>query len=89
MMKIGARVRMTRKFRRALRGQGYRKPRWMYYGARKHVREFGRCEGIVEGLVEWSMNPEVAPGPEVNVRWQPSNLRYMYLPEDLEVIRES
>ena len=45
-----------------------------------HIEEFGDCIGIVIGPVEpdW---------PEVDVRWQPSNLRYAYLPEDLEKVK--
>lgn len=46
-----------------------------------HVAEFGNCVGVVEDSVEWS-NQHV--GPEVNVRWAPSGLRYAYHPDDLE-----
>jgi hypothetical protein len=49
-------------------------------GSREHVREFGECVGIVEGPVDYGTQR----GPEVNVRWQPSNLRYGYHPDDLE-----
>lgn len=36
-----------------------------------HLKEFGTCIGIVQG-------PTHAGWPEVDVRWQPSNLRYGY-----------
>lgn len=42
----------------------------------QHMEEFGDCEGIVEGPVGGS-------GPEVNVRWEPSGLRYGYDPKHL------
>jgi len=48
-----------------------------------HIREFGECVGIVQGLTDFGKQK----GPEVDVRWQPSNLRYAYLPEELEVVR--
>lgn len=51
-----------------------------------HIREFGRCVGIVEGPVDWNKPGESDPakfGPAVDVRWIPSNLRYMYDPSDL------
>lgn len=41
-----------------------------------HVNEFGDCEGVVEDKV-W--NDE----DDVNVRWQPSGLRYAYDPNTL------
>ena len=54
--------------------------------SREHVEEFGDCEGIVGDLMDF--NNEIPPdpdkiGPEVNVYWQPSNLRYGYHPNDL------
>ncbi len=49
-----------------------------------HVREFGGCIGIVEDLVDFGTQK----GPEVNVRWQPSNLRYAYHPKDLIVCND-
>ena len=49
-----------------------------------HVEEFGDCEGIVEEFVVWNPgSPDEHIGPEVDVRWQPSNLRYAYLPSML------
>jgi hypothetical protein len=41
-----------------------------------HVDEFGDCIGIVEDKV-WEYDDII------NVRWQPSGLRYMYNPKTL------
>lgn len=55
-----------------------------------HVAEFADCVGIVDGPVDY--NDGVSPfdpsklGPEVDVRWQPSRLRYGYDPKDLVVL---
>lgn len=56
-----------------------------------HVLEFGACEGIVEGPMDFNTcKPGEAGydpakvGPEVDVRWQPSKLRYGYHPDDLD-----
>jgi hypothetical protein len=49
-------------------------------GCAEHVAEFGGCEGVVEGPVAWSAEQV---GPEVNVRWAPSGLRYAYHPDEL------
>jgi hypothetical protein len=43
-----------------------------------HVDEFGDCIGIVEDKA-W------IDDDAVNVRWQPSGLRYMYSPETLVI----
>lgn len=58
-----------------------------------HVEEFGECVGVVDGPVDYnSCEPghpdydESKVGPEVDVRWKPSNLRYGYHADDLEVI---
>ena len=54
---------------------------------KEHVDEFGDCIGIVEGFVNYNNDGENDPekiGPELNVRWQPSNLRYGYDVENLE-----
>lgn len=48
-------------------------------GSSEHVAEFGACVGQVEGLVDYGS----AKGPEVDVRWEPSGLRYAYHPDDL------
>ena len=47
-----------------------------------HVEEFGDCVGVVEGPVDCA----TSQGPEVDVRWQPSNLRYGYHPDSLDVV---
>lgn len=92
---IGERVRLTRKARTALRwarvyyGNGSQSTgypmRWM-------VREFGRCVGVVECPTDYNNvnpgHPDYDPdkvGPEVDVRWLPSCLRYAYDPADLEL----
>lgn len=56
-----------------------------------HVEEFGECIGVVDGLMDYNNCEPGDPaydasklGPEVDVRWQPSNLRYGYASEDLE-----
>ena len=58
-----------------------------------HVEEFGDCVGIVQGPTDHndceptdSAYDPSKIGPEVNVRSQPSNLRYAYHPSDLEFI---
>lgn len=71
MMK-GTKVRMSAKLKNKLRANG----------SHDHVNEFGRCVGVVQGLVEY---PD-RHGPEVNVKWLPSNLRYAYHPTDLEIV---
>lgn len=78
----GDRVRMSEALRAQLRAAGS--------GA--HVDELGECVGVVQGPTDWN---GVAPGdpawraellgPEVDVRWQPSNLRYCYDPSELEL----
>lgn len=59
----------------------------------EHVKEFGNCTGVIEGLVDYnSVKPGETGydpskvGPEVNVRWKPSNLRYAYSLDDLDEI---
>jgi hypothetical protein len=60
-----------------------------------HIDEFGDCVGLIEGFVDFNdvdrEHPDWLPnrvGPEVNVRWQPSNLRYAYHPEDLDWVED-
>lgn len=45
----------------------------------EHVAEFGQSFGVVIGHAEGDW-------PEVDVRWEPSGLRYAYLPGDLEAV---
>jgi hypothetical protein len=78
-MTPGTRVRMSQKCKDRLRANKS--------GA--HVNEFGSCTGVVEGLTNWGPHNGKGPdviGPEVDVRWAPSNLRYAYHPDDLEVV---
>ena len=49
----------------------------------EHIEEFGDTIGIVECLMDFGNSK----GPELDVRWY-SNLRYGYLPEELEVIED-
>lgn len=69
---IGKTVRMSAKHKVALAANG----------CAEHVEEFGGCEGVVEDLVNYGEQQ----GPEVNVRWQPSGLRYAYHPDQLEAV---
>jgi len=58
-----------------------------------HLKEFGNCEGLVLGLTDYnnckpgaeSYDPRKV-GPEVDVRWLPSRLRYAYDPALLELV---
>lgn len=57
---------------------------------KEHVDEFGECIGIVEDKVNYNRDGENDPdkiGPEYNVRWYPSKLRYGYSLEQLEKIK--
>ncbi len=75
-MKTGDKVKMSDTFKKMLTENG----------SKEHIDEFGDCIGIVEGLVNYNNDGENNPdkiGPEFNVRWQPSKLRYGYLPENL------
>lgn len=62
-------VRMAQAFKERTRGTNI-----------EHVDEFGDCQGF---LLEYVQYPGQI-GPEVEVYWQPSNLHYGYMPEDLE-----
>jgi hypothetical protein len=67
----GTKVRMSQQLKNNL----------LNNGSQEHLKEFGDCIGVVVGLV--FPNGE---GPELDVRWQPSNLRYGYSPELLEIV---
>jgi len=100
-LKKGDRVRMTAALKAKMRGnclpgkhvdpQGVRQTDdECLYCSTDHIEEFGECVGVVDGLVDWNVVPPsdplyVEPGPEVDVRWQPSNLRYAYDPNDLQL----
>lgn len=55
-----------------------------------HVDEFGDCVGVVIGFTDYNNKGDVRDenkvGPEVDVRWAPSNLRYAYHPDYLETV---
>lgn len=59
----------------------------------RHVAEFGNSTGVVLGLTDFNNHKPGTSrfnleniGPEVDVRWEPENLRYSYLPEHLTVV---
>lgn len=68
-MKPGTIVKMSRKCKDDMIKDGYA----------GHVEEFGACTGVVIGLTDYGSSS----GPEVDVRWKPSNLRYAYHPDEL------
>ena len=69
-MRPGTKVRMSEEIKRL----------FIANGSHEHVEEFGDCEGVIIGLVDYGNG---IFGPELDVRWQPSNLKYMYGPEHL------
>lgn len=71
-MNTGDRVRMSEAL----------KARFRANGGEDHVAEFGECVGVVEGSLDYGTQK----GPEVDVRWEPSRLRYGYHPDDLELV---
>lgn len=70
-MTEGTKVRMSAKLKESLSRND----------SAEHVREFGNCIGVVLGPTDYKS----CLGPEVDVRWLSSNLRYAYHPDDLEV----
>ena len=85
MIRPGDRVRMNNKIKHAL----------IQNSCEDHVKEFENCIGIVQCLTDYnnclpndSSYDVRKVGPEWDVRWQPSNLRYAYSEEDLEIINE-
>lgn len=69
----GRHVRMAAAYKDSLKGTP---------DGREHVAEFGKCVGIVLGPVDYGVHL----GPEVDVQWQPSGLKYGYAIHQLEVI---
>lgn len=58
----------------------------LFRGNFRHLFEFGFRKGIVEDFVNYNNeneNLKAKIGPEINIRWLPSKLRYCYLPEEL------
>jgi hypothetical protein len=83
---VGIRVRMTAAFKAANREAPLAVRKLLDDDAQlTNVEEFGDCVGKVDGLVDWGDGPS---GPEVDVRWEPSNLRYAYATKDLEVVKD-
>ena len=74
-MTAGTRVRMTAAFKAA------HSHKQEFAGCHEQVEEFGDCVGVVIGPVDW---PDGTYGPELDVRWEPSGLKYAYKPQDLE-----
>lgn len=70
----GDRVKISKELKRIFRSNG----------SAEHVREFGGCLGIVDGPTDYGGG---VYGPELDIRWQPSGLRYAYAPEYLQVDR--
>jgi len=50
--------------------------------SKAHLAEFGHCVGVVQGPTSYG----ATSGPEVDVRWEPSGLRYAYRPDQLQVL---
>jgi len=71
-MKPGTQVKMSQSLKETFKKNG----------CNDHVMEFGNCVGIVQGYTDYGSQM----GPEVDVRWSPSNLRYAYHPNDLIVV---
>jgi hypothetical protein len=93
MLKSGDRVRMTEALKVAFRKNClngiHQGPMGIHDGqcwdcSGDHVDEFGDCVGVVEDLVDFGCEL----GPEVNVRWEPSGLRYGYLLDELELAND-
>jgi hypothetical protein len=58
-------------------------------GLKEHVEEFGDCIGTVLGPVDFNNPGEIRDenkvGPEIDVVWFPSRLRYAYDEDNLEL----
>jgi len=84
-LKKGDRVRMSETLKRNFR----------LNGSGEHIDEFGDCIGFVIGETDYNNVKPGEPdydrrkiGPEVDVRWQPSNLRYGYDPKKLVLVED-
>jgi hypothetical protein len=88
-LKRGDLVRMTHQFKSLMSvGQwvdGEDGRHWRP-NSRAHIKEFGRKIGVVLGLVDWG-NGNI--GPEYDVRWKHTKLKYAYAQEDLQIVRRS
>ena len=55
-------------------------------GSGEHVKEFGECVGLVDGLTNNNNDGEYdlyKIGPEVEVYWLPHMIRFAYMPRHL------
>lgn len=85
--KKGMRVMMSPALKAALRGECGKAGKHLgpscegdcWGCSSAHVDEFGDCVGLVEGLIDYGTQK----GPEVEVLWLPSRLRYGYHPDQL------
>lgn len=75
---IGFKVKMNKHFKDILVNA---RP----FSSEEHIEEFGDCIGTIVGWVDYGSQL----GPEVDVRWQPSNLRYAYHPINLDLVEQS
>lgn len=82
-MQIGTKVKMTDKFKQEL----------ISHDCADHVKEFGDCVGVVIRYTDYNNCKPEDPqydhskiGPEVDIRWQPSNLKYAYHPNNLIIV---
>jgi len=92
LMVPGTKVRMTAAGKTMLQANSDRVQRYRDdadHETLSNVEEFGDCIGIIAGPTDYTGSEcQIKQlGPEVDVRWQPSNLRYAYLPEHLEIIQ--
>lgn len=80
-MKPGDRVKLNRRAKRRMQWQRMEFGNGTIRGwaMRKHVQEFRRCVGVVIGPTEGSEDSLV------DVRWEPSGLRYAYRPDELQL----
>ena len=92
MIKIGDKVRMSEALKVKFIGPCAEKhQKWDAEGefclacSREHIEEFGDCVGVVERATEYNNEP---CDDFVDVRWEPSNLRYAYEIIDLEVVKD-
>ncbi len=72
-MQPGTKVRMNAACKKAL----------FATNSHDHVAEFARCVGEVIGPTDYGNQV----GPELDVRWLPSKLKYAYPPEHLQVMQ--
>ena len=74
-MKPGVRVRMSEACKAGM----------IANGSHEHIEEFGDSVGVLVGPVDFG-NGQL--GPEWDVRWEPTNLRYGYAADDLDEVSD-